>query len=146
MHQLLRNGNGSPETRRARPREARLALPAVDHLFFEGESGAYSVGFLPSDEVSENEKAGVDVPATGPAGRQIAAALMRISDALPGAPAVDRVIHQGGTDFKLFFLDAAPLELAAVLDPFIKSGILRALHEVAVAAQDLYVAELAGTA
>ncbi len=147
MKKTRMNGNGSVVRRRSLVEDVSLALPAVDHLFLDEDGGAYSVGFLPSDEVSREEKEFVEVPVASPAGSVIAEALALISSTLPGTFDVARAVHLGGSGYKFFAPDDTPFDLDdADVDTSSARRILDALHRAAVAAQEVYAAEIIATA
>ncbi len=92
--------------------EQLIDPPLLDFLYYEPELTAFVVAFIPSDEVSVNEKESVNIPLDSAEGRQIGAQLFLLSQLLGQGAVVTRIIHGGGGNYGFHFANGAYVELA----------------------------------
>jgi hypothetical protein len=88
----------------------RLAdTPLLDSLRYESSPGGFSISFIPSNEVSSEEKELIFVRGDSVEGRLLAPLYRRLQRLLQAS--VDRVIHSGGGNYTFIFSDGASRQL-----------------------------------
>jgi hypothetical protein len=125
--------------------EGEVNLPLIDMLHYEPAIDSFSVTFVPRDEVSDEEKESLVIPARTTDGRQINSWLTKLFEALLAlglvAGAEDRIAmiaHGGGDRFTVklsgggrFELPAQPRSSAAELRAYNALQCLAMISEAA---------------
>jgi len=76
--------------------------PIVDLLHVDDEQGAFVVTFVPSDDLSNELKLVVRIPADSVEGREIQTWLSEFSELFSAEP-VRKIVHSGGGEFAFTF-------------------------------------------
>jgi hypothetical protein len=107
--------------------ECPVDPPIIDHFFQEPESEAYSIRFVPTDELSKEETVFVSVPLESPEGRQIGTCHGELSKLLGGGRSIERIGHGGGGDFTFHLDDGTWRELS---DPSFDQTVVQRAYEL----------------
>lgn len=86
-------------------------LPIVDLLHFEKDIDSYVITFVPSDEVSREQKEMVVIRKNTADGRHITVWLAELSKLIGGGRTIDLISHSGGDAFSFRFTDGKTHEL-----------------------------------
>ena len=84
--------------------------PIIDFLFFDSDSDAYVITFVPEASVSRDHKEVVNIARASEDGRRTELRLKQIGVHLGGD--VGRVFHAGGGDFGFYFGDGRLYQLS----------------------------------
>lgn len=113
--------------------------PIVDALRVDRERDAFVVTFIPSDDLTDEPKLVVTIPACSAEGRQIQVWLGELRDLLATGAPVERIVHGGGGDFTLAFADGTTRQLSDPdLDGAMTQRIYDGLQYVSQAAENAY--------
>jgi hypothetical protein len=113
--------------------------PIVDALRVDRERDAFVVTFIPSDDLPDEPKLVVTIPAGSVEGRQIQVWLRKFRELLASSADVERIVHGGGGDFTLVFADSTSRQLSDPdLDGAMTQQIYDGLQYVSQAAENAY--------
>ena len=100
--------------------------PIVDLLRFDDKRDAFVVTIIPSDDIGDEPKLTITIPAGSVEGRQTQVWMKEFQKLLGTSAAVERIVHGGGGDFTFVFADGTRRQLS---DPSLDSGITHRVYD-----------------
>lgn len=111
--------------------------PILDMLRIEDK--AFVVTFVPSDDLSCEEKLMISIPINSVEGRQIRAWLQEFSKLFSAPTLLSQIVHSGGDDFNFVFADDSNRQLLeANLGSDFAQRVYDGLQYVSHAAENAY--------